>query len=195
MNDCIYTSDCMWRQCDLACPKHAEISYWMERCGVTMDSPVLKMDSQILESAVKFVEDNTGHIKTYITKDSTVIQAELLSYCAICLHGRGTQFSHGIYNLNFAEYLDELRQTWQTKYDSEKLQYMKIWSQSATYLIISHLDYVRFSDFECQTLLMLLQNREKPEKSTFIVTPPLSELVGNGSFFPRLTRKLEEASK
>ena len=67
---------------------------------------------------------------------------------------------------------------------------MKIWSSAANYLIISHLDYINFKDFESQTLLGLLQSREGVKKSTFIVIPKSSNLIGSGSFYNILCDKI-----
>jgi hypothetical protein len=72
---------------------------------------------------------------------------------------------------------------------------MKIWNQSAKYLIISNLEYIKFSDFESQTLLSLLQSRDKPDKTTFIILSKREPLVGTDSiFFSRLKHRLEEVT-
>ena len=54
------------------------------------------------------------------------------------------------------------------------------------------MDYVNFKDFQCQTLLSLLQNRDKPELTTVVVSPPISALVGSGQFFNRLNQILNK---
>jgi len=57
-------------------------------------------------------------------------------------------------------------------------------------LIISNIDFVNFKDFQCQTLLSLLQSRDKAEFGTIIVSPQTQSLVGSGLFFNRLQETL-----
>lgn len=175
----------MYKQCDLACPIHAEISYWMDRCNIYMDNPILNSDPRLISSAVRVLEDNKGS-SVFVRSDNTVETADRLAYCAICLHGRGTGLSHGIYNLNFSLYVDEIKRSWQTRSESEDLEYMRIWSNSSTYLIVSHMDFVKFGDFESQTLLGLLQQRMSPSKTTLCVIPDKNKLVGSGPFFSQV---------
>lgn len=190
MVDCIYTPFCTYKQCDLACPIHAEISYWMERCNLDMNSSVLHESQKRLDLVKPIVENTTRPIQV-IKSVTPVATADLISYYAICLYGHGTALNGGIYNLNYSEYLEETKRSWQTKYEPEDLEFMRIWSNSSDYLVISHLDYVKFNDFESQTLLNLMQSRDKPNKFTYIVIPnDLSYLVGYGSFFKILQNKL-----
>ena len=80
---------------------------------------------------------------------------------------------------------------------SDDLEYMRIWSETAKVLIISNFDYVTFGDFECQTLLTLLQSRQSEGFTTVLVTPPINSIVGSkwSQFLEPLRRKLREAAK
>ena len=80
-----------------------------------------------------------------------------------------------------------IKKSWSTKSETSDLEYMRIFSSSAKVLIISNIDYVNFRDFECQTLLTLLQSRASSEYTTFIVSPPVESLVGDSLFFGKLT--------
>lgn len=193
MFDCIYGERCIRTQCDLACPLHAEITYWMERCNITLSNPVLRIDTEQLNKCKSMVQNNTDGVFTYRAKN-TVATADLFTYCAICLHGIGTNMRNGIYQLNFSEYIDENRKTWSTRTESEKLEFMKIWSNTSKDLIISHLDYVSFGDYECQMLLTLIQSRRLPGKTTYIIIPSETELVGrNSSFYSTMINELKES--
>ena len=66
------------------------------------------------------------------------------------------------------------------KGEHEELEYIRIWIETAKVLIISHMDYVKFSDFEIQTLLNLLQSRQSGDKKTIIISPPVNRLVTSG---------------
>ena len=74
---------------------------------------------------------------------------------------------------------------------------MRIFSESAKVLIISNLDYVNFGDFESQTMLNLLQERQSREFTTILVSPPINQLVSTkGSvFFNRLKSILADSVK
>ena len=69
---------------------------------------------------------------------------------------------------------------------SDNTEYTKIWSESAKLLIISNIDYVNFKEFQCQTLLSLIQNRDANGLSTIIVSPQITSLAGDGLFFGQL---------
>lgn len=194
MNDCIYCRHCTRTQCDIACPTYIETQFWLERCNIQLNNPVFKMSDEDILDSVRIVNNGLGRI-THIASNNTNYKADCLAYVSICLHGRGTALNHGIYHLNFSEYLDELKHSWQTRYESEKLQFMKIWSDSCNYLIISHLDFIKFGDFESQLLLQLMNSRKVPNKATFIVTPGIHKLVYNKDsvFFTRFVEELKEA--
>lgn len=193
MYDCIYTAHCTRNRCDQACPVRAEIGYWMDRCKISMNNPVLKIDQEQLRKCTELLENNAGKVNVYRAKN-TVATADLFCYCAICMHGSNTGLTHGVYNLNFSAFLDETKKSWQTKYESETLEFMKIWTDSSSYLIISHLDYINFGDFESQMLLTIMQSRREADKSTYIITPSSGNLIGKGNgFYPRLLDELKGA--
>ena len=83
------------------------------------------------------------------------------------------------------------------KGEPEELEYMNIWARSAKILIISNFDYVNFGDFESQTLLNLLQERQNGELTTILVTPSLKTLVSSKAsiFFNSLKTRLSDAVK
>lgn len=193
MFDCIYSAYCIKDDCDNACHVHAEIAYWMERCNIKINNPVLHIDTAQLNQCIDLIEGNIGKVNVYRAKN-TVATADLFCYCAICKHGLGTGLNGGVYNLNFSKYIEEIRKSWQTRYESEELEFMRIWSNSAEFLIISRLDYVNFGDFESQTLLNIMQSRLHPDKSTYIIIPSEVNLLGKGDgFYPRLLKQLKEA--
>jgi hypothetical protein len=71
---------------------------------------------------------------------------------------------------------------------------MKIWAKSAKVLVISGIDFVNFKNFQCQTMLELIQLRNSnPDNTTIIVSPQLSSLVGEGLFFGKLQDMMKKA--
>ena len=130
---------------------------------------------------------------SYFARD-TIKVAKAFCYCAICLYGQGTAFSGGVYHLNFHKYIDEIKKSWNTRYETDWLEYARLWSMSSDYLIISHMDYIKFNDFESQTLLSILQERSKPDKTTIVVVPKLNQIVGEGNFYATLISRLKEVA-
>ena len=80
------------------------------------------------------------------------------------------------------------------KSEPTELQYMKIFIDSCRVLIISGLDFIMFKDFQCQTLLTLLQDREAENKQTILVLPK-TDLLGEGPFFAILKDQLDKVVK
>lgn len=193
MNDCIYTAFCTRNQCDFSCPVRGEIEYWMDRCRINMNNPVLNLDANIISKYTSILEDNKGGLVAIPAHD-TLRVADILTYIAICLHGRGTAYTHGIYKLDFADFMSLQKSSFNMREEPEKLEYMKIFSRDENFLIIYNLDYIKFGDFESQMLLQLLQQRKDVEKSTYIVIPESYNILGNNSspFYNLLLEKIRE---
>lgn len=191
MHNCIYSGHCMQEMCDKSCPTLAETTYLLERNGIGMSSEVFRTSPDIVEKYVKWLNASEGKTKSLFATH-TVSVSELLTYCSICQKWRGSRLHCTVYNLKFSQYLEAIKKSWSAKSESDELEYMRIWASNAKVLIISNLDYINFKDFECQTLLSLLQSREKAEYTTIIVSPATGSLVGNGQFFNRLLTILKD---
>ena len=191
MHNCIYSGHCMQEMCDKSCPTLAETTYLLERNRISMSSEVFKTDPTVVEKYIKYLNDAEGKTKSLFAKN-TVNASELLTYCSICQKWRGSRLHCTVYNLKFSQYVESIKKSWSMKSESDELEYMRIWSTNAKVLIISNLDYVNFKDFECQTLLSLLQSREKSEFTTILVSPITGSLVGNGQFFNRFINLLND---
>lgn len=159
-----------------------------------MNSEVFHTDPKRLSKMASIVDSSEGTLKTVITKN-TVQDADLLSYIAICRNWKGSRLHCTVYNLRYSQYIEMMKKSWSAKSETSELEYMRIFSSSAKVLIVSNIDYVNFRDFECQTLLTLLQSRSGDEYTTIIVSPPVTSLVGDSPFFGRLTEIIKEATK
>ena len=195
MNDCIFSAHCSELVCDRSCPILAETTYLLERNEIQMSSDVFHAKKESIIRCMNVLDvGSSNDIVTYACED-TIQFSELLTYCAICRFWKGNQLHCNVYNLKLSKFLEETKQSWSKKFEPESLEYTKIWMNSAKVLIVSALDYVNFKDFECQTLLNLLQSRKISQKSTIIVTPSVNSLVGyNGPFFMQLKRILSDSS-
>lgn len=194
MYNCIFTPHCIEKLCDRSCPILAETSYLLERNDISMNSKVFKECPKnfSVEQAVNILSaaENAGTVWVKCTKGyDTVEISQFITYCAICQNWQGSRLHCDVYNLKYGAYMSAIKQSWSMKEEPEALQYMRIWAETSKVLIISNMDYVNFNDFECQTLLSLLQARKQQDKATIIVTPPYAELVGKSTFMEHL-RKL-----
>lgn len=189
MNNCIFTGHCIKTTCDQSCPSYTESSFLLEQNGISLNSSVFHADPSLLTKYSKIVGDGEGKLQTVIAKNTNSV-AELITYCGICKYWKGSRLHTAVYNLKLSQYIEGLQNSWSSNSNLDDLEFQKIWVSKAKLLIISNIDYVNFKDFQCQTLLSLLQSRDKPDMSTIIVSPPTNALVGSGLFFNRLQETL-----
>lgn len=192
MNDCIFSAHCTEQICDRACSRYVQTSYLLERNGIKPASLVFKRSAQNIEICIDTLDEARGKLRVVEANQSSA-KAELLTYCAICQNWQNSRLHCNVYNLKFSKFLEETKRSWSSRNDSDDLEYMRIWAKSASVLIISNIDYVNFNDFESQTLLNLLSERQDPELTTIVVGPKINMLVGKGLFFSRLQQILAEA--
>jgi len=188
--NCIFSPHCTEMTCDRSCPIFVQTNYLLERNGISFSSAVFKRDEESIKTALNVIHSCQDRLGTVVT-ENTVNTAELLTYCSICENWKGSQLHCNVYSLKFSRYIEITKQSWNTHSETDELEYMRIWSNSSKVLIVSNIDYVNFGDFESQTLLNLIQSRQVVGKTTIIVSPPLSRLVGKGSFFVGLHDILE----
>ncbi len=189
MNNCMFTGHCIKATCDQSCPALAEASFLLEQNGISINSRVFHTEPVLLTKYNRIVADSEGKIQTVIAKDTNAV-AELITYCGICKYWKGSRLHTSVYNLKLSQHLEDIQGSWKNSSNLDDLEYQKIWVSKAKLLIISNIDFVNFKDFQCQTLLQLLQSRDKPELGTIIVSPQIQSIVGSGLFFNRLQETL-----
>lgn len=199
MNNCIFTAHCTELTCDRSCPAYVETSYLLERNEINFNNLALYADKSMIDQAVKVLDKSVGNIGAHVVSGryTTIQWADTITYAAICQNWQGSQLHTTVYNLRLSKYLDMTKRSWGMKGEPDDLEYMNIWARSAKILIISNFDYVNFGDFESQTLLNLLQERQNGELTTILVTPPLKSLVSSKAsiFFNSLKTRLNDAVK
>lgn len=189
MNKCMFSGHCIKSTCDQSCPAFVESSFLLEQNGIGFNSVVFHTDPNLIAKYNKIVENAEGKLQTVIAKSTNSV-SELITYCGICKYWKGSRLHTSVYNLKLSQYLEGVQNSWSGASNLDDLDYQKIWISKAKLLIISNIDFVNFKDFQCQTLLSLLQSRDKPEYGTIIVSPPTQSLVGGGLFFNRLQETL-----
>lgn len=189
MNNCIFSGHCIKATCDQSCPAYTESSFLLEQNKIGINSNVFHADPKTLVKCSQFVDNCEGKVQTVIAKNTNAM-AELITYCGICKYWRGSRLHTAVYNLKLSQYLDAVQGSWSNHSNLDDLEYQKIWIEKAKLLIISNIDFVNFKDFQCETLLKLLQSRDKADIGTIIVSPVTQSLVGSGLFFNRLQETL-----
>lgn len=189
MHNCIFSGHCIKTSCDQSCPSLVESAFLLEQNGIGLNSNVFHADPALLAKYSKVVEDCEGKLQTIIAKNTNSV-SELIAYCGICKYWRGSRLHTLVYNLKLSQYLESIQKSWAGSTNTDELEYQQIWTSKAKLLIISNIDFVNFKDFQCQTLLSLLQSRDKPDMGTIIVSPQTQSLVGSGLFFARLQETL-----
>jgi hypothetical protein len=185
----MFTGHCIKSSCDQSCPALQESSFLLEQNGISLKSDVFHADPGLIAKYARIVDNAEGKLQTVIAKNTNAV-AELIAYCGVCKYWKGSRLHTAVYNLRLSQYVEGIQNSWTGSSNLDDLEYQKIWISKAKLLIISNIDYVNFKDFQCQTLLSLLQSRDKPELGTIIVSPQTQTLVGSGLFFNRLQETL-----
>ena len=189
MNNCMFSGHCIRSTCDQSCPALVESSFLLEQNSIGINSAVFHTDPKLLAKYNKYVENSEGRLQTIIAANTNAA-SELVTYCGVCKYWRGCRLHTSVYNLKLSQYLEGVQNSWSSSSNTDDLEYQKIWVSKAKLLIISNIDFINFKDFQCQTLLSLLQSRDKQDMGTIIVAPQIQSLVGGGLFFSRLKETL-----
>lgn len=197
MNNCIFTAHCTEFTCDKSCPVLAETSYLLERNNLDFSSFVFRNNEFSIDAILNVLDSHKGELITINapSNTNTVRCADMITYCAICRYWKGSRLHCDVYNLRYARYLDELKKSWGGKSESEELEYMRIWSESAKVLVVSNFDYINFGDFECQTLLNLIQLRQAANLTTVLVAPLFIQSSKSNALFFQTLRELLKSTK
>lgn len=193
MHDCIFTGFCVNGDCDKACPDYVESTYLLEKNNISLKSNVFHSDPKLIQRYFGIVSSAETKKLITVVANNTNEAAELLTYCGICKHWKHSRLHMVVYNLRFSQYLDNIQKSWNTKGLSDDNEYVKIWAESAKLLVISNIDYINFKEFQCTTLLSLIQNRDANGLSTIIVSPQIKSLAGDGLFFGKLKNMMTDS--
>lgn len=196
MNNCVLADKCSRTACDKSCPAYTEIDYLLSRNNIPLSSKVYNADFKIIGKYNDILDWHTNDTATVFVRNdamsSTINAAQLMTFVGICKHWKGNCLHCSVYHLKFSTYLDDIQRSWSSRDNAESLEYQTIWVRTAKVLIISNLDFISFKDFQAQTLLNLIHERNSQGLSTIIISPPVGDLLGDMSspFFKRLREVL-----
>lgn len=189
--NCIFANYCGQYKCDLSCPKNTMSELLLEKCDIPKQSVCYQTPSNITAKYSGLIADYSGSHITLEVKDPQLV-SESVAYTGICNFCEKNGSKVSVYQLKYSKYIQMLKDSWSHGVGNSLLE-LQAFCNTAKLLVISSLDYVIYSDFECQTLLTLLQDRAKPGLTTVLVLSSIQSLVSKGSspFYEMLKRQLE----
>lgn len=191
--------------CGESCPVWAVTEFLLRKNRLLNTNIMSKLNRSIIKTCENVVDaamTSGDAFVTYIPQSMSCNEAaNFITYYGICINWRGSAFSTVVYNLNFSNYIAEDKKRWNVKTSDDQyteFDYIrsiiegKVEGKSTNLLIISGLDYVKFKDYVCEQLFEIINYRQSNHLPLIIVSPKLSDIVGEGSFFGRLTSVLKE---
>lgn len=194
MNDwhqCIYSSYCNREYCDMSCVKNAMTTILLEKSSIKLSDDVYQVCESDKEKCWNFISSHEGQVMC-VHNNNPSKYADIYTFACICNMAVGHGATVSVYHLNYTKYLEDIRRSW-TYGMSGALREVQAFTTSCKILIISHLDYCNFREFECQTLLNLLQDRSDSSYTTLLVLKDIQLLSGSGAFLVPLKSRLKEA--
>lgn len=189
MIDCPYTEQCQRAECNYACVRNGIYLNWRNRCKLHLDNPAFKStkydvidDSKVIKAAMNDENSESRFLHlSFVQSNQSKKTADRLVYTLIGKYIDQFGVSSGVYSLDYSEYIQASKDSWKLTEPSKQLNEFDIQLNAAKFLIIYGLDFVRFNDFEAQTLLRIYQKRSEVSKYTITI-------VGSGKYklFPKV---------
>ena len=196
---CPFSSQCERAFCDYSCGKNVLFDVMMKKSEIKpqdVGAISVKLRDKVKQDLAKFKGSTIYITANHGNKMLGDIYAWLAA-CKLCPY-YGSDVT--VYHLKYSKYLEQLRQSWATKYEPEELIEARCFINTARVLIVSSLEYVQYKDFESQTLFSLLGERSyNREFTTIVIGPEINTWLGphitRSQFANRLGIMLEEAVK
>lgn len=196
---CPFSSQCERAFCDYSCGKNVLFDVMMKKSEIKpqdVGAISVKLRDKVKQDLAKF-KGSTIYITANRGNKMLGDIYAWLAACRLCPY-YGSDVT--VYHLKYSKYLEQLRQSWATKYEPEELIEARCFINTARVLIVSSLEYVQYKDFESQTLFSLLGERSyNREFTTIVIGPEINTWLGphitRSQFANRLGIMLEEAVK
>lgn len=196
---CPFSSQCERAFCDYSCGKNVLFDVMMKKSEIKpqdVGAISVKLRDKVKQDLAKF-KGSTIYITANRGNKMLGDIYAWLAACKLCPY-YGSDVT--VYHLKYSKYLEQLRQSWATKYEPEELVEARCFINTARVLIVSSLEYVQYKDFESQTLFSLLGERSyNREFTTIVIGPEINTWLGphitRSQFANRLGIMLEKAVK
>ena len=196
---CPFSSQCERAFCDYSCGKNVLFDVMMKKSEIKpqdVGAISVKLRDKVKQDLAKF-KGSTIYITANRGNKMLGDIYAWLAACKLCPY-YGSDVT--VYHLKYSKYLEQLRQSWATKYEPEELIEARCFVNTARVLVVSSLEYVQYKDFESQTLFSLLGERSyNRDFTTIVIGPEINTWLGphitRSQFANRLGIMLEEAVK
>ena len=196
---CPFSSQCERAFCDYSCGKNVLFDVMMKKSEIKpqdVGAISVKLRDKVKQDLAKFKGSTI-----YITANrGSKMLGDIYAWLAACKLCPYYGSDVTVYHLKYSKYLEQLRQSWATKYEPEELIEATCFINTARVLVVSSLEYVQYKDFESQTLFSLLGERSyNRDFTTIVIGPDINTWLGphitRSQFANRLGIMLEEAVK
>lgn len=196
---CPFSSQCERAFCDYSCGKNVLFDVMMKKSEIKpqdVGAISVKLRDKVRQDLAEFKGSTI-----YITANrGSKMLGDIYAWLAACKLCPYYGSDVTVYHLKYSKYLEQLRQSWATKYEPEELIEARCFINTARVLVVSSLEYVQYKDFESQTLFSLLGERSyNREFTTIVIGPEINTWLGphitRSQFANRLGIMLEEAVK
>lgn len=196
---CPFSSQCERAFCDYSCGKNVLFDVMMKKSEIKpqdVGAISVKLRDKVKQDLAKF-KGSTIYITANRGNKMLGDIYAWLAACKLCPY-YGSDVT--VYHLKYSKYLEQLRQSWATKYEPEELIEARCFINTARVLVVSSLEYIQYKDFESQTLFSLLGERSyNRDFTTIVIGPEINTWLGphitRSQFANRLGIMLEEAVK
>lgn len=196
---CPFSSQCERAFCDYSCGKNVLFDVMMKKSEIKpqdVGAISVKLRDKVKQDLAKFKGSTI-----YITANrGSKMLGDIYAWLAACKLCPYYGSDVTVYHLKYSKYLEQLRQSWATKYEPEELIEARCFINTARVLVVSSLEYIQYKDFESQTLFSLLGERSyNRDFTTIVIGPEINTWLGphitRSQFANRLGIMLEEAVK
>lgn len=192
-HQCMYSNVCTEYECNLTCIKGVTSEYYVNASNFPLYSSEF-MNYYNDEDFVKFGNIIKDHRRGYgvVVSKGRKYLSDAFFYAAMVIENYHSLYWPEAFMLNYRKYTDAYKRSWTTGEEPDSLQEARYNAEHCCTLIITGLDTMIFGDFESQTLLALLEDRNKAKQSTILVMSDVDNINTNSRSTTTFVRSLRE---
>lgn len=192
-HQCMYSNVCTEYECNRTCIKGVTSEYYVNASNFSLYSSEF-MNYYNDEDFVKFGNIIKDHRRGYgvVVSKGRKYLSDAFFYTAMIIENYHSLYWPEAFMLNYRKYTDAYKRSWTTGEEPDSLQEARYNAEHCCTLIITGLDTMIFGDFESQTLLALLEDRNKAKQSTILVMSDVDNINTNSRSTTTFVRSLRE---
>lgn len=192
-HQCMYSNVCTEYECNRTCIKGVTSEYYVNASNFPLYSSEF-MNYYNDEDFVKFGNIIKDHRRGYgvVVSKGRKYLSDAFFYAAMVIENYHSLYWPEAFMLNYRKYTDAYKRSWTTGEEPDSLQEARYNAEHCCTLIITGLDTMIFGDFESQTLLALLEDRNKAKQSTILVMSDVDNINTNSRSTTTFVRSLRE---